>query len=98
MVQGFAGDTVGLELALQDGDGGKFPQASIYNAAGSLQITLDLTHTALGLYQVNWTSSEIEGHYSVIYITYNDAGHTIESNKHGRVTDHILIVTPGGTR
>jgi hypothetical protein len=96
MVQGFAGDNVLLELVLQDGDTGKFPQVTIYNAAGASQGTFDLTHTALGLYQVEWTSSETEGHYSAIFITYNEIGHTTESNKHGRAAEHILLVVPGG--
>ena len=96
MVTGFAGDNLLVELVLPDGNTGKFPQVEIYNAAGTLQDTLDLTHTASGLYQVEWTNTDTEGHYSAIFITYNNAGHTIESGKHERVADHIFLITPGG--
>lgn len=98
MVQGFAGDSLLLTLVLQDGDTGKFPQVSIYNDAGSLQTTLNLSHVANGLYQVTWTSSEVVGHYSAIFIVYNDGAHTQVSNKHGRADEPILLVTPGGVR
>jgi hypothetical protein len=95
MIHGFVDDDLLLELMLGDGDTGMFPRATVYNAAGALQATIDLTHTALGLYQGVW-ANPTAGHFSVALVVYSNAGHTTVSNKYDRTAEHVLIVAGGG--
>lgn len=95
MIQGFVEDSLLLELMLADGDTGMFPRATVYNDAGALQATIDLTHVALGLYQGLWTSPTA-GHFSVAFVVYSNSGHTTVSNKYDRTAEHVLVVAGGG--
>lgn len=80
-----------LELVLADGSTTRFPQATVYNDAGSLVATVDLAHVASGLYQGAYTPAT-PGHFSAIFIVYTDAGHTTVANQYDREAEHIRVV------
>jgi len=96
MIEGFIEDSLLLELELGDGDTGKFPRVRIYDAAAALQTTIDLVHVAFGLYQGAWASPPALGHFSAVFIVYNDAGHTVVSNRYEQVSERVRIVAPAG--
>lgn len=93
VIAGTVSEALLLELVLGDGDTGKFPQVSVYDSAGApvSGSPFNLTHVALGLYQATWTNPSTEGHFSAIFVVYNEAGHTIVSNKYDRVAEHVRI-------
>lgn len=79
-----------LRLQLADGDSGKFPQGEVYDSSGSLISTIDLIHQANGLYQAPVTFTSV-GEFDVVFITYNNAGHTVESGRHKRTADAYTV-------
>ena len=81
------GDSLPLALVLPDGAVGKFPQAEVYGLAGTLLNTYDLTHRAKGLYTNNGQTMPAEAWVTVLYITYDNAGHSVESTAHRRTSD-----------
>lgn len=87
------GGALNLELLLPDGNTGKYPQAHVYDSAGSevAGSPFDLTHSANALYRNTAYTPGSAGRYSAVYITYNDAGHTLESAKHGRAKEHFEV-------
>ena len=98
MLVGFCGDDLLLTLILADGGTGKFPRARVYTDAG-VEVTgspFDLTHTVNGLYQDVWVAPDVEGHFSAIFVVYNDAAHTEVSNKYDRVGESIRLDIPAG--
>ncbi len=83
------GDPLPLSLTLLDGDTGMFPQAHVYDSAGSSVAgsPFDLTHVALGRYTNTAFTPTAEDIYTALFITYTNAGHTSESAVHGRVEE-----------
>lgn len=81
------GSSVPLALLLEDGAAGKFPQAEIRDPAGTLLNTLDLTHIASGHYTNTTFLMPDEAWVAVVYIVYNEIGHTTESIDHLRDQD-----------
>ena len=92
MIEVITGDTVLLELVLADGDTTRFPQAEIYDDAGAAigASPVDLSGVADGLYQGTFTAPAVGG-YSIIYITYSDAGHTTLVGNIERVSEHMRV-------
>jgi len=98
MLLGFRGQDLLLTLVLADGDATRFPRARVYDDTGS-EVTgspFDLAHVANGLYQDVWVNPDVEGHFSAIFIVYNDAGHTVVSNKYDRIGEAIRLDVPAG--
>lgn len=91
MLLGRVGQSKLLELTLSDQDTGKFPQAEIYNSSGSLVTTINLTHVAKGQYQGAWASPTL-GSFSILYLVYNEAGHTTRST-HEPGSDLLDVLT-----
>lgn len=97
------GSPLPLSLSLEDGDVTKFPQARVYAPDGTLLGTHDLTHRALGLYTNDTETMFNEDFVTVLYIVYNNAGHTVESTEHLRASEvfaqpdalHIADVVDG---
>ena len=87
------GSALILELVLPDGNTGKYPQAHVYDSAGSEVVgsPFNLAHSANALYRNVAYTPAIAGRYTAIYVTYNEVGHTTESNKHGRAKDQFEI-------
>lgn len=85
------GSVVPLNLQLFDGDTGQFPRALIYNNAGALLSTQDLTHVANGLYESVSYNMPQEAAVRVVYIVYSDAGHTTENVKYERSVDSFVL-------
>ena len=92
MIEVITGDTALLELVLADGDTSRFPQAEIYDNAGVAigASPVNLSHVADGLYQGTLTAPAVGG-YSIIYITYSDAGHTTLVANIERVSEHMRV-------
>lgn len=72
-----AGDSVTLSLVLGDGGTGMYPTAYVYDEAGSLDATVDLSHTSLGRYAGSFTVGS--GRFFAHYVVYSDAGRTTVS-------------------
>lgn len=77
-VSGYVGDSVLLELQLDDRLPGLFPQVTLYTSTGAVEATLDLLDRGAGLYQVNWPA--VLGQFSAVFLTYTDAAHTTLAN------------------
>jgi hypothetical protein len=93
------GDTIDLSVALYDGAEDQYPQAKIYDTAGTLVSTVNLSHSANGLYQGTYTPDGTYKYLAVHYIIYSNSGHTTENTQYSRTTDRIYCnkdyVTPG---
>ena len=76
------GETVPLNLLLEDGNTSQYPRAYV-DKNGVAETTVDLTHIIRGRYNGNWTPATL-GIYSVTYIVYSDAGRTIENTNYTR--------------
>lgn len=79
-------------LRAQYGDAalGVFPRAFIYNQAGALVGTSDLASISGGLYGATVVFGT-EGYYSIVYVTYSDAGHTIVNNTYDREAEQVEV-------
>lgn len=82
------GETIPLTVTLEDGDASQFPQARVYNEAGTqVGSSVNLTHVFGGTYLTTFTvpSSPAGGQkYTANITVYSDAGHTIVSTTYGR--------------
>ena len=88
------GDPLPLALVLPDGNTGKFPQAEIYQPGSATPLTtVDLAHLANGVYVVTGQTMPDFDYVLVLFITYNDAGHTIESSTHTRASETYVQST-----
>lgn len=84
------GETVPITLVLEDGNTAQFPQAEIYDEAGSATpTTVNLTHVANGYYRGTYAVTTAEKQ-TIVFVVYSDAGHTTESSVYSRTTD-ILV-------
>ncbi len=95
MTTGIIGSALLLELGLSDGNAGKFPQAKVYAADTALEATIDLVHTAAGMYQGTYVPANL-GHFSVSYIVYNEVGHTTVAVEYERTVDHVFVRSDTG--
>ena len=87
------GSALNLELLLPDGNTSKYPQAHVYDSAGS-EVSgspFTLTHAVNALYRNTSFVPLTSGRFSAIFITYNDSGHTVESTKYGRARDNFEV-------
>jgi hypothetical protein len=83
-----SGSNLVLNVLAGDGNTGKFPLAYVYTdtfiqVAGS---PFTLSHVGQGLYS-NMSVTEPDGRYVVVYVIYDDAGHTSPSPRYNRTTD-----------
>ena len=74
-----------LSLNLEDGDTAKYPRATIYSN-GSLVGTVDLGHIGQGRYSGTWIPGALAG-YDALFLVFDDAGHSVESDRYGRVME-----------
>lgn len=89
------GVAVPLVMILEDGSEDKYPQAEIYGAGGTFPVTtLSLSHTARGRYEAEWVPSAV-GAFSAVFITYVDAGHSIESIVYTREVEQVFVTQSG---
>ena len=97
------GQLIPLELQLSDGNTGMFPRALVYNAAGSLLSTVDLTHVAQGRYANDTLTMTNTPYTAVTFIVYSDSGHTTlapyaESSEVWQLgNDYVATVTSATT-
>lgn len=86
---GDVGQSILLELQLEDEAAGLFPQVTIYTDGGAVEAgPLDLADRGGGLYQVSWTATE--GQFSARFLTFSDAAHTTRTN-HEPGLSHLEI-------
>lgn len=89
------GNVVTLVEALPDGNTSAYPQAEVYAAGGTSPIaTVDLDHKAKGRYEGEWTPGSV-GTYSVLFIVYADAGHTVEHIVYTREVEQVFVTQAG---
>ena len=82
------GENLPVSLLLFDGATGKFPQVTLYKEDGTALSTSSLVHRANGLYTLSVSVVMPNEAFVIgVFITYDDAGHTIESATHVRVSD-----------
>lgn len=79
-----------LSLLLEDGNATKFPQATVYDDAGSALSTEDLSHVAQGHYTAPYTFT-ILGDFFVVFVVYDDGAHTTESPRFFRSEDRVRV-------
>lgn len=98
MIQAVVETDVLLELMLSDGATTFFPQAEVYDDAGAIIVKVDLATIGIGLYQGKFLAANNTaiGDFSIGFIVYQDAGHTIVANKYDRVAEHLLVESPEG--
>lgn len=84
------GSQVPLNLQLFDEDATKFPQAVIYNPAGTVLSTIDLAHIASGLYSDTSFVMPNVAFVRVQFRTFNEVGHTTLSALHATVSDVFI--------
>jgi hypothetical protein len=82
------GTALPLALLLTDGDPSKYPRVELYTPTGTSLGVVDLIHRNHGLYTPSGTTVMTTDAYVVgVYITYDDAGHTVESAAHLRSSE-----------
>lgn len=82
-----------LRLLLVDGNTGFYPRALVYNPAGGLDATVDLSHVANGMYENNWSPPlDVVGQYTALFIVYSDSGHTTPAVQYDRTQESIDVV------
>lgn len=64
-----------LRLQMADGNTAVYPRGVVYNSAGGVVTTIDLTHLAAGLYTASYTFVTT-GHFTISFAVYSDSGHT----------------------
>jgi hypothetical protein len=90
------GAALPLELALHDGNTGKFPLAYVTDQAGAAVTgsPFTLTHLANGLYRnTAFTVLAANAKLTALFVTYNETGHTTESVLYSRVTETFDVET-----
>jgi hypothetical protein len=74
-------------MLASDGNTALYPRIHIYNSAGSVVATLNLTHVAEGMYTSSWTPA-LEGWFTAVGNFYSDSGHTtLDTNYLGAQED-----------
>jgi hypothetical protein len=81
-------EAVTLSMLASDARTDLFGQARVYNSAGTLVATVNLTHMSEGIYTAQYTPT-IEGYFNVGFQLYFDAGRTIDAGyeRQGEVLD-----------
>lgn len=69
----------------------RYPQAKVYNSAGTLVATKDLVHVASWLYTDTTYIPTAKWEYSVIYTIYTDAPHTVLDTTYDSYQDVITV-------
>jgi hypothetical protein len=81
-----------IRLQLADGKVNQFPRAFVYDGAGSLDDTIDLTHIADGLYSGDWTPTNTGEHCASI-IVYKNGSYTQVNKAYDQVCEPISVHT-----
>ena len=85
------GENLPVSLLLFDGAAGKYPQVILYREDGTALGTHSLVHRANGLYTLSVSVVMPNEEFVIgVFITYDDAIHTIESATHIRVSDVFM--------
>ncbi len=85
------GDAAKLSLVLENGDTGQFPQANVYEPQNATPVaTVDLGHTAEGLYEADHTPATV-GQFNIVYTVYSDAGRTTPNAQFSKELDQLLV-------
>jgi len=84
MASNYRTATVGVSEPLRYGAEseitGLFPQATIFDSAGAVETTVDLTESGVqDGYYIGSVTISTEGDYDILYIAYTDSDHTTES-------------------
>jgi hypothetical protein len=87
---GFTNQYVNIFCKLDDGATNQYPQAKIYDWAGNVIETINLSHQASGIYASSWVTS-VATSYKVEYIIYSDAGRTIKNSNYNEMAENLLI-------
>lgn len=87
------GELIPLELQLSDGATGKFPRALVYNAAGTLLSTINLTHVASGRYADDSLTMTNTPYTVATYLVYSDSGHTTLDTSYASTIDLWQLAT-----
>lgn len=90
-MQIYLGDNVLIPLQLSFGETNQYPQVLIYNSAGTLLSTNDMTHKATGFYYYDYTPVSAD-YYTLIFKVYTDAGHTTLSTTYGLLSDTLEVI------
>lgn len=75
MTQGHPGEQAWIQTRLDCGQTDRYPRARIYDSAGTLVETLDLTHVLDGWYRAAWVVTKAD-RFMVLVDVYSDAGRT----------------------
>lgn len=87
------GQPVPIVMILEDGNEDQYPRAFVYEAGASVPLTtLNLSHKHLGRYEASWTPAS-PGTYAVTFITYSDAGRTIENIVYARAVEQVFATS-----
>jgi|PlaIllAssembly_1097288.scaffolds.fasta_scaffold00866_8 hypothetical protein len=85
------GEPAALVLILEDGNTLMYPQVEVYASGSSTPLaTVDLAHRAKGHYEGIWTPATV-GSYTALFITYADAGHSVESMLYTREGEQLFV-------
>jgi len=84
------GETARLALVLENGDAAQFPQAKVYQPTVASPIaTLNLSHTAEGLYESSYVPLAV-GVLNIVYTVFSDAPRTVLNTNFSKELDQIL--------
>ena len=88
------GSTVNLVLTLDKDDTGKYPRAFVYDTAGALLSTINLSEVGEGIYRYTYTLPSTSQDMYVVYKVYTDSGHTtLDTSMPSHATDTIYGVS-----
>lgn len=90
-VDSWPGDPVRLGLQLTDGDGSRYPRATIFNGnASPVPVgAVNLDHKSLGFYRADWFPP-YPGNFFAVYRVFQDPARTIEAD-YDRVVDSVTV-------
>jgi len=91
-MQKLVNQTTLISLQLSDQETTKYPQALVRNSSGILVGTIDLLHTATGLYTRSYTPLVV-GEYTIQYIVYSDSNHLVPDTIYDEISAESMSVT-----
>ncbi len=90
-MQIYLGDNILIPLQLSFGETNQYPQVLIYDSAGTLLSTNNMTHKATGFYYYDYTPASAD-YYTLIFKVWTDAGHSVLSTTYGLLSDTLEVI------
>lgn len=82
-----------ISVAMEDGNTGVYPRATLFSPSGTILGIYDLVHRSIGVYTITGVAMPAETFVTVLYVIYDDAGHTTESATYLRSSEVFALAS-----